>query len=147
MRYGRRFRVRAPLAAVRAFHADPRALEALTPPPLRVCWETLEPVKEGSRLAFSIGWGPLRLRWAAVHREVGPEGFTDEQVSGPFKRWVHRHHFRAVGSDLTEVEDEVEAESAPGAVNGLVGRLLWWGVPLLFCYRALKTRKLLEESR
>ena len=61
------FTVDAPLAAVHAFHHDSRALRQLTPLPIIARIHAYEPLADGSRAAFTLWFGPLPLRWQAVH--------------------------------------------------------------------------------
>lgn len=78
------FAVRAALAAVAEFHHDARALQRLTPPPLFVQLHRVEPLAEGSLASFTLWFGPLPVRWMAVHSGVDfLHGFTDTQHSGP----------------------------------------------------------------
>lgn len=70
------FVVNAPLTAVAAFHHDTRILKKLTPPPIFVQIHRYEPLGDGSEAEFTLWFGPLPVRWLAVHLEVGEHGFT-----------------------------------------------------------------------
>ena len=134
--------VQASLEAVAAFHRDSQTLKALTPPPIFVQLHQVEPLAEGSLADFTLWIGPLPVRWTAVHSDVDPlYGFTDTQALGPYETWVHRHTFEAVTVDSTDVVDEIRANFGSGIFNGLVSRLMWWGLPLLFAYRGWVTRR------
>jgi ligand-binding SRPBCC domain-containing protein len=140
------FQVRAPLARVAQFHQDTRALKQLTPPPLIVKFNNLQPLGEGSIADFTMWFGPLPIRWVAVHSEVDPiSGFTDTQVTGPFDQWIHRHSFIALDENLTEVHDHIEAQTGKGLPKGLASRFMWFNLPLLFAYRAWRTKRALES--
>ena len=140
-----RFRVDAPLEVVSEFHANPEALKLLTPPGTRVRIHRAEPVAEGSRVAFTLYLGPVRIRWLARHRDVGPRGFTDVQERGPMARWEHRHRFRPQPDGGTLVEDVVSYRY-PGGLAGLLARLLFnpLSLRLLFAWRAYATRRALR---
>jgi len=135
-RFVHRFVVKAPLAVVADFHRDSRALRRLTPPPIWVQFHEVEPLGEGSLADFTMWLGPLPVRWTAVHTQVTPHGFMDTQKRGPFRTWQHRHSFRELGDGRAEVVDEIEAE--PG---NLLSRFMWLTLPLLFAYRAWRTRR------
>jgi ligand-binding SRPBCC domain-containing protein len=49
--------------------------------------------------------------------------FTDEQVSGPFKRLKHRHIFQHIGQNRTLMTDEFEFESPLGFIGRLTDKL------------------------
>jgi ligand-binding SRPBCC domain-containing protein len=141
-----RFQVRAPLARVAQFHQDTRALKQLTPPPLIVKFNNLQPLGEGSIADFTMWFGPLPIHWVAKHYEVDPlSGFTDSQVTGPFDLWIHRHSFIALDENLTEVHDHIEAQTGKGFVRGLVSSFMWFNLPVLFAYRAWRTKRSLES--
>lgn len=143
--YIHRIRVKAPLEAVAAFHRDARALKRLTPPPIFVQMHHLEPIADGSQARFTMWLGPLPVRWVAVHQNVDPlYGFTDYQAQGPFRCWEHRHSFRPLAGSTTEVIDEVSAVFSRHPLWGLVGRMMWLGLPLLFAYRGWVTRRALD---
>lgn len=144
-----RFSVLAAPEAVAAFHHDTRALKRLTPPPVFVQIHRVEPLGEGSQSEFTMWFGPLPMRWLAIHSQVDiNSGFTDTQARGPLKRWVHRHHWQADGKGCTIMEERVEYEHKPG-MRGLLTRLLF-APPLLvvmFRYRRFIIRRSLKRAK
>jgi ligand-binding SRPBCC domain-containing protein len=141
MKYIHKFTVQAPLAAVAAFHQDSRALRMLTPPPIWVQFHRVDPLAEGSVADFSMWFGLIPVRWTAVHSEVTANGFVDTQQRGPFRSWQHRHTFQPLNVQATGVIDEIEAE--PG---NLISRIMWLTLPILFAYRAWRTRRALRKA-
>lgn len=139
MKYRHSFAVDAPLAAVADFHSDPGALRELVPPPLAVRFNKVEPLAEGSIADFTLGVGPVGVRWVAVHSRVAEHGFVDTQQVGPFGHWQHHHLFHAIDEDTTAVIDEIEAD-----YGNLISRFMWLTLPLLFAYRAWKTKAALK---
>lgn len=137
------FVVDAPLANVAAFHSDTSALKRLTPPPIFVQLHATEPLTEGASAEFTMWFGPLPLRWKAVHSNVDPlHGFTDTQVRGPLAMWEHQHRFTALDSERTRVSDKVLYSYGTGW-RGWLNRLLFNPIALrlLFAYRRWITRR------
>lgn len=137
-----RFVVNAPLGDVLAFHQDTRALKRLTPPPIFAQIHHYEPLAEGSRASFTLWFGPFPVRWQAIHSDVGPNGFTDTQVSGPLRAWRHSHRFTPLGPERTLVEDHIVYDHHAGW-RSLASRLLFArpGLYLLFTGRKWLTRR------
>ena len=102
--------VNAPAAAVFRWHERPEALEQLMPPGRLVRIEhRAGGIRDGGRVALSIGLGPLRFRWEARHYGyVRGKQFCDEQVRGPFQTWRHTHRVQAIGTSESLYEDRVE---------------------------------------
>ncbi len=96
-------------------------------------------------MAFTLWLGPLPVPWTARIEDVSPTGFVDRQVSGPFAAWRHRHSYRAITPTVTEVVDQIEATLRAHIWWGPIGLGMWLTLPLLFAYRAWKTRRLLER--
>lgn len=140
------FDVQAPIEAIARFHRDTSALKALTMPPVIVQLHRVEPLGEGSVSEFTLWLGPLPLRWVARHRDVHPlHGFTDEQVSGPFLRWVHTHRFDALPNGGTRITEHIEYQHKVG-LGGVFSRLVFspFALNQLFKYRRGVTRRALE---
>ncbi len=135
------FLVNAPVTAVSDFHHDTRILKKLTPPPIFVQIHHFEPLGEGSQAKFTLWFGPIPVRWQAVHTNVSPAGFTDTQVSGPLRHWEHTHRFTAVTPQTTLVHEHIAYAHHHG-LRGLLSRLLFAkpGLYLLFTARKLLTR-------
>ncbi len=145
--FSHRFTVRASLEQVAAFHSDSRALRRLTPPPVIVQFNDVEPLGEGSLADFTMWMGPIPVRWVAKHTQFDPlHGFTDTQVSGPFKAWIHRHSFQPMDDQTTSVIDEVTATPGSGIKSGLISRFMWLNLRILFAYRAWVTRRVVEKT-
>jgi ligand-binding SRPBCC domain-containing protein len=147
--FERSFKVNAPLPEVAAFHDDPAALAAITPPPVRVTIQRFDkPVRAGSRVIFRLGVGPFGVTWdGAIAEHVDQSYFRDVQNTGPFGAWSHTHSFTADGAG-TRVNDRVEYEPP----FGLIGKLLdpfvvRPSLAYMFNYRARKTREILEQGR
>jgi ligand-binding SRPBCC domain-containing protein len=144
--YKRSFEVVAPMEAVSRFHGDTRALRILNPPGLWVQFHKVEPISEGSIADFTLWLGPLPIRWMATHSDVGPDGFSDTQTRGPFDYWHHRHQFTEISEGRTLVSDEIQAQPGKHFFWGLVSWGMWFSLPLLFAYRAWRTRNTVESS-
>ena len=111
---------RLPCSAESAFawHERPGAFERLTPP-----WEHAEVVersggiKDGGRVVVRVG-APVALRWVARHRDYqAGRQFVDEQVEGPFARWVHLHRFDPDGPSACVLTDRIDYSLPLGAVG------------------------------
>ena len=129
------------------FFADARNLDLLTPPWLH--FQIVDPaptaIQRGTEIDYRLRLRGVPLRWRSRITAWNPPGlFVDEQVRGPYRRWIHQHRFRAVEGG-TLVEDHVRY-----AVWG--GRLVdrWLVAPDLsriFRYRRERLLERFPESK
>lgn len=107
------------------FFAQPRNLEAITPPWLR--FRILErpsgDLETGSLIDYALRVHGLPLRWRSkITRWDPPFAFVDEQVRGPYRRWVHTHSFEEIEGG-TRVCDHIDYEVLGGKlIDGLFVR-------------------------
>lgn len=147
MKYHSRFRVNAPVERVAAFHRHSAAMAAITPPPIVVqIHEAPEQLAEGDEMDFTLWLGPLPVHWVAGFEDVTPTSFVDRQVRGPMRLWRHHHSFVAVDEHSTDVVDDVEVALRPHPFWGPIGMGMAINLPVLFAYRAWRTRRLLERA-
>ncbi len=147
MKFEHRFRVQASVEDVAAFHSQSASMAAITPPPMIVRVHSAPAVlKSGDQMDFTLWAGPIPIRWVACIENASADGFTDRQIKGPFGSWQHRHAFERVDRRTTEVVDRVEATYSEHPFWAVIGRLMWFGMPLLFAFRARRTRALLERA-
>ncbi|MCW2927790.1 MAG: hypothetical protein JWM86_1758 [Thermoleophilia bacterium] len=131
------------------FFADPRNLEALTPPWLR--FRVTSGGDDGTTYAGQLLEYRLRLHgfpisWRTrISRFEAPHAFADEQLRGPYAWWRHEHRFEAIGPSSTRMYDEVSYRSRGGAlVGGIVDRLfVRRDVERIFRWRAERLLELL----
>ena len=133
----------APVETVFAFHERPDALEKLTPPGQRVEIVSRKGgIETGARVELRIHLGPVSMRWLALHVEYEKNRlFVDDQIRGPFRRWVHRHQFTVEGGG-TRLTDSVEF-ALPGGpfVELLLGPVVQNRLKKMFEYRHDVTRR------
>ena len=147
MHYQHQFQVSASLEAVSNFHSHSASMKTITPPPIRVqLHRAPEQLGEGDQMEFSLIVGPLKLDWLARISQVSLNGFTDDQLQGPFKSWSHRHQFEQIDNSTILIKDDVQAELKRHWLWWLVGLGMWLGMPFLFAFRGWKTRQLLARK-
>jgi ligand-binding SRPBCC domain-containing protein len=134
----------APPEDVFAFHERDDALELLTPafPPVRVISKT-GGIEKGACVELRV----VLFHWIAMHVEYRKNRlFVDEQISGPFARWTHRHEFEPLGGSQTILTDTIEY-ALPGGplINSLFGWTLIPGLMSLFKHRHRVTREYCEK--
>jgi uncharacterized protein (TIGR01777 family) len=78
-------------------------------------------IQEGGTMLLGLRQGPTELKWKVKHTDF-EEGklFRDEQISGPFNKWVHTHRFSPAEGGGCIVEDDVEWEPPLGNAGRLV---------------------------
>lgn len=119
-----------------AWHARPGALQRLAPP-----WEPVRVLEQrgglaDGRVVLEVPLGPFRQRWVAQHRGAEPgRQFVDEQVEGPFRRWVHTHAFEPVGANHCRYVDRIEYELPGGAFGALAAGMVRSRLERTFRYR------------
>ena len=131
-----------------AFFKDPHNLEAITPPWLRfrIVSTSDDVVRNGTRIRYRLSLHGIPLSWESRITEFADNShFADEQLSGPYARWYHRHSFRAV-KDGVEMVDDVEYRLP----FGVLGRLVHWLVVrhqlrAIFDYRTTQIEALLRR--
>lgn len=101
------------------WHIRPGAFERLMPP-----WEEVRilersgGVADGGTLSFSMKQGPVRRKWIAKHTACEPgRMFRDEQVSGPFAKWVHTHRFVPGDDGGSLLIDQIDYELPLGGLG------------------------------
>lgn len=135
-----------PLEEVFPFFADAANLETLTPPwvNFRILTELPIRMREGALIDYSIRVRGLPLRWQTrISAWEPPYRFVDEQVRGPYARWVHEHRFREENGE-TICEDHVNYAPIGGALMQrlFVGR----DVERIFEYRQRRMAEIFGVS-
>ena len=115
--------LKAPVPIEKAFAVfeSPYNLARITPPWLRFRITTPQPVaiQKGAEIEYQIRWLGIPVSWKTLITVYQPPLlFEDEQASGPYRLWRHRHGFEQV-EDGTVISDRVEY----GLPLGAVGRL------------------------
>ena len=127
-----------------AFHEREDALKLLSPPfpPVRLVRKQ-GGIETGSRVELKIG----PFAWTALHTAFEKNRFfEDQQIEGPFARWIHRHEFEAVGN-ATRLTDRIDYQLPGGRlVNALFGWTMWPGLHQMFRHRHRMTKLYCEKA-
>ena len=88
-----------PLSELTAFFGDPNNLDSLTPPWLNFRILTPQPIDMcvGALIDYQIRIHGIPIRWRTeITAWEPPHRFVDEQISGPYRLWIHEHTFKEV---------------------------------------------------
>jgi ligand-binding SRPBCC domain-containing protein len=136
--------IAAPVETVFQFHEREDALPLLMPafPPVQLIAKT-PGIGIGTRVELRI----VLVHWVALHTTYEQNKlFVDEQVKGPFARWVHRHEFENIG-ERTRLTDRVEYSLRGGPVlNALLGWTVRIMLGQMFAHRHATTKRLCETA-
>ena len=93
-----------------SFFADASNLERLTPAFLhfRILTPRPIPMQPGTLIDYELRLCGVPFRWRTRIETFEPASdFTDVQLSGPYRRWHHRHEFAAVpgGTEMKDIVD------------------------------------------
>jgi ligand-binding SRPBCC domain-containing protein len=141
-------RIEAPAEVVFRWHAEPDALDRLTPP-----WEPVEIVQrapgihDGDRGVLCVHVGPFRIRWVFEHCDyIEGRQFRDVQISGPFRRWDHTHKMEPQGASACILTDRIQYELPFGVVGKLfAGWFVHRKLTRLFKYRHRVTAEAMRD--
>lgn len=110
--------IAAPLEEVFSFFADAENLETISPPWLRFRITTPGPIimKEGALIRYRLRLRMVPISWTTrITAWQPPYRFVDEQLSGPFRMWVHEHTFEE-RNGRTLARDRVDYIVPGGAI-------------------------------
>lgn len=140
--------INASVEKVWEFHERDDILQLLTPP-----WQPVKIVRRegglelGAISEFCLLFGIIQVPWVARHVEYEQyKLFTDQQVEGPMKHWIHRHKFKRENGQ-TRLTDEIQYQIHGGWLVELL--LEWWvnaRLKDMFRYRHQVTKKKCEET-
>jgi uncharacterized protein (TIGR01777 family) len=88
--------INKPVGAVFHFFSDENNLEQITPPYLKfkVEGKDTEIIKNGTHINYNLKVHGIPLKWKSrISTFEEGKTFTDEQLSGPYAKWIHQHDF------------------------------------------------------
>ena len=141
----------APLENVWAYFADPKNLNAITPPDMN--FEIMaggdEPMYEGQIIEYRVEFvRGLRSLWLTeiAHVRDG-EYFVDEQRVGPYRFWYHEHRFEPAHAGVKMIDHVTYA--APFGFLGDLVNAMWIRKRLesIFDFRAKRIAELFGETK
>lgn len=129
------------------FFAAADNLERITPPAMRFQILTPLPIemKAGTLIDYKLHINGVPARWRTlIPVWEPPYRFIDEQIKGPYKRWVHTHEFEEQNG-ITVMRDHVEYELPLVPLGELAYPFVRYQVGVIFRYREKRIREIFED--
>ncbi len=119
------------------FFSDARNLERITPPELNfsIVASPRGSIGEGVHIRYRLRLWGVGFGWkTSISDWQPPHHFVDEQISGPFSRWVHRHSLERSGHG-TLMHDHVDYTLPLSPVGELAQPLVRRQLHRIFAFR------------
>jgi ligand-binding SRPBCC domain-containing protein len=138
-----------PRARVFDFFSRAENLGRITPPEMAFRILSALPIdmRAGALIDYRIALHGIPMTWRTrITRWVPGVEFVDEQLRGPYAKWVHTHTFRDDGAGGTIVEDEVRYRLPFGMLGNLVHFLVRRQLDRIFAFRSERIRELIAAN-
>ena len=147
MRHELRISQELPVAIDRVFPFFARAenLQRITPPELKFRMLTPSPITidQGTLLDYQLRLFVVPFRWQSrISVWEPPYRFIDEQLSGPYREWIHTHEFTTTAAG-TMITDHVQYRLPLFPLGELSYPLVRLQLARIFSYRAVAVRRLI----
>ncbi len=137
-----------PPAEVFPFFADAANLERITPPELQFHIITPGPIRMqmGTLIEYRLRLCGVPFRWLTrISLWHPPHQFVDEQLWGPYRQWVHTHHFAPLTGG-TLMTDRVVYQLPFFPLGELAFPLVRLQLQRIFAYRRQTIARLLANG-
>lgn len=113
------------LDEVFSFFTKPENLSLITPSWLKfeIKKKSTETMEENAEFNYTIKFHNIPLFWKTrIVKYDPPFVFVDEQLRGPYKKWVHTHTFEERG-DKTVMHDKIEYDLYGWFLKSIIHKL------------------------
>jgi ligand-binding SRPBCC domain-containing protein len=137
------------LADIFPFFTRPENLALLTPIWLKfnIRDKSSDDMKQGAEFKYTIKFYGIPMYWKTnITKFEPPYLFVDEQLKGPYKKWVHTHTFEEKGN-TTIIRDKVEYDLYGWFLKPIIHELfVKKSIQKIFEYRNTVLREYFEQN-
>ena len=130
-----------------SFVSSAKNLERITPPWLnfKIVGLSDDEIQEGTKIRYTLKLHGIPFSWTSHISQWSPsDEFVDEQISGPYKVWFHRHVMREL-SGGTLIEDRIEYKLPLYPFGELALPMVKGDLDKIFAFRKKATAKYLGD--
>jgi len=142
--------INLPRKQVFDFFSNAANLERITPPELKFHIVTAQPLelKQGALIDYELKMRGIPVKWRTeIYVWNPPHSFTDRQLSGPYKQWIHRHTFTELEENKTLIDDEVKYRLPLEPIGDIAHPLVRAELDRIFAFRQKAVAEILGAEQ